>query len=192
VRDAHKNVSDAELLRRARRKDFAAFNSLFYRYRDRILRYVARFVKPDNAEDVLQEAFLLVYSRAEQYDPRWSAATWIYAIARNCSLKFLRKQRASHTVPMPDAVELLAEFAGGTDPADATVEADTEERIREAIRLMPPKERECLQLRRYKGLNYREIASACGCSERTVKTRLDNAGIFLAQRLTEIGILAAR
>src|SRR5437868_1134576 len=83
--------TDHQLLARVRERDAAAFEALFHRYRDPIRRHVLRLVRDGSAaEDLAQEVFLRVWTRAEQWDGRGSFRAWLYRIATNLCLNHLR------------------------------------------------------------------------------------------------------
>ena len=127
---------------------------------------------PAEAEEVTQDVFLKMISRAEQYDGRASVSTWLFAIAANACRDRLRSARRAD-VRLLDAV---AEPTATGDPVDAEApRAGEAAAVRAALARLTREQREALVLARYHGLPYAEIARTLGISEGAVKTRVFRA-----------------
>ena len=86
--------SDEVLMVRIAEGDITAYETLYDRYKNRILTFVVRFVgSREWAEDITQEVFLKVYRSPQSFDPRSRFLTWLYAVARNLSIDNLRRRR---------------------------------------------------------------------------------------------------
>src|SRR5262245_58707120 len=86
--------SDAELIDRDRKSDAAAFELLFVRYREPIRRHLAQIVRDDEAAgDLVQEVFVRVWTRADQWDGRGAFRAWLFRIATNEAISYLRSPR---------------------------------------------------------------------------------------------------
>ena len=86
--------SDQDLMRRVQERDAGAFETLFSRYREPLRRHRARTVRDDAAaDDLAQELFLRVWTRAEQWDGRGAFKAWLFRIAANIALNHLRSVR---------------------------------------------------------------------------------------------------
>ena len=159
----------ARLVAVAERGDRGAFASLFRHFGPRIRAYLLR-VGGDagRVDDVLQETFAAVWNRAVLYDrSRASAATWIFAIARNRRIDAFRRDRrpefdpddpALHPDPLPGGEEALA--------AQERAEA-----VRNALAVLSEEQREVLWLSFYEGESYPAIAIRLGIPLGTVKSR---------------------
>ena len=78
----------------------ARFKQLYAQYGEGILRHVARMVRSDAAQDLVQEAFLRAWQRAEQWDGRGTFKAWLYRIATNLALNHLRTVRRRREQPL--------------------------------------------------------------------------------------------
>jgi RNA polymerase sigma-70 factor (ECF subfamily) len=92
--------SDQHLMGRVRERDARAFEALFERYGELIRRHLARITRDDAAaQDLVQEVFLRVWTRAEQWDGRGPFKAWLYRIATNLALNHLRSVRRRREQP---------------------------------------------------------------------------------------------
>jgi RNA polymerase sigma factor (sigma-70 family) len=122
------------------------------------------------SEDLVQEVFL----RILKYRHTWAAnsgfTTWLYQVARNTHVDWLRKKR-----PEP-ALDEAPEVASGAIGADAALEDEQQARlVREALKRLPADKRELLIMARFQGLKYDQIASILACEVNTVKVRVHRA-----------------
>lgn len=184
--------SDDELACRIRARDGAAFELLFERYGEALGRHLGGFVRggpeaEDAAQDLLQETFLRVWTRAEQWHGQGSFKAWLYGIATNLALNYLRSLRRhpAQTLPGEDPVkwdegsreeDMLAPgwlVDSSVLGPDAALE-QTEERARlyRAIDGLPEAKREVFRLVHEMELSIRDAAGHLGIPEGTVKSRL--------------------
>jgi RNA polymerase sigma-70 factor (ECF subfamily) len=151
-------ADDRRLLEQIRRGDTEGAAELFERYGPALLRFSGRLLSDRaTAEEVTQEVFVKVISRAHQYDGRAEVASWLFAIAANACRDRRRRDRRATVVPL-EAVPEPAQRGEGIER-----------------RLMDREKREALVLARYHGLPYAEIASVLGISVGAVKTRIFRA-----------------
>jgi RNA polymerase sigma-70 factor (ECF subfamily) len=121
------------------------------------------------AEDAAQEAFIRAWQNLPNYRPRSPFRNWVYRIATNIALDFLRRER--ETVD----VEALS-LASSEEGPEAVVErGERGEQVRQAVLSLPSASRAVLVLREYEGLSYREIADTLGIPIGTVMSRLNYA-----------------
>lgn len=158
---------DLELVRRAARGDSAAVMSLYDRHSGPILALAQRILgNRDEAEEVLQDAFVRVWQEAASYDAnRAGFRAWICTIARNRALDVLRRRAT--------AQKMSASLEPPTGPArpDASIAADSE-RVKSALGQLPPPQRQAIELAYYEGLTHVEIAERLSAPLGTVKTRI--------------------
>jgi RNA polymerase sigma-70 factor (ECF subfamily) len=179
--------SDDELLRRIARREEAALDVLYTRYRALAFSVALRVVGDGaRAEDVVQDAFLSVWRKAGTYRPgRGSVRTWLSSIVRNRAIDIVRATR-ERTVHEDE--ELLL---GIHDPAPAVfdqVAASLDgEMTRDALQQLPVEQRHAIALAFFDGLSHSEIASQTGLPLGTVKSRV-RLGI---QRMRESLVMAA-
>jgi RNA polymerase sigma-70 factor (ECF subfamily) len=169
--DGLSEASDAELLRRvAERRDRAAFVVLFDRFAARVKAFMMRGgASAADADEIAQDVMVLVWRRAETFDPaRAAASTWIFTIARNRRIDVLRRTLR----PAPDPEDPL--FQPEPEP-DAGLRIDAEEReirIRALLGELAAEQREVLVAAFYDGLSHAEIAARLDLPLGTVKSRI--------------------
>lgn len=130
---------------------------------------------PQDAQDCAQEALLRAYRAFDSFRGQSSAKTWLYRIAYNACLDFLRKRK--------DAASLDALREAGFDPADSRMpqpgdrleRQELRRQIEYALTLLPEDQRAVIVLRDFQQLPYDEIAEVLEISEGTVKSRLSRA-----------------
>lgn len=164
-------ATDAELLAAvAERRDRGAFVELFNRYAGRIKAFMMRGgATADAADEAAQEAMLILWRRADAFDPgRASAAAWIFTIARNKRIDLIRREKR----PEPDMSDPLfaAEPATGSDKEAADKSRD--EAVRQALETLPGDQLEVVKLAFFEGLSHAEIADRVDAPLGTVKSRL--------------------
>ena len=178
---------DELLLRRAQRGDPEAFERLIGPMEQRIWRICWHYTgNREAAEDCGQEAMLRIWRNLENYRGDCALESWVYRIAANCCMDWLRKKKRDRSV----SVEPLREQ--GFDPADPApgteeqaVAADEQRRLREAIALLPEDQREALVMTQLEKVPYEEAARLLGTTEGTVKSRVNRAKARLREILSE-------
>ena len=133
---------------------------------------------PAEAEDCAQDAFVQAFQAWRRWRPDAPAEAWIHRIAVNRAISYRRRARIRS---VGELLRRLGKPAGSRDPAEVAVQPD----LLSALRSIPPKLAAAIVLRHYHGYNNREIAAALGVSERTVGTRLRQAGERLRGVLDE-------
>jgi RNA polymerase sigma-70 factor (ECF subfamily) len=174
---------DESLLERVRRGDAGGAEELFERYAPALLKFADRMLSDrEAAEEVTQEVFVKVISRAHQYDGRAAVSSWLFAIAANACRDRRRRDRRAAVVPLDSVGELPAAGVG----VEARL-ASRERRaaVRKALEGLSEEQREALVLARYHGLPYAEIARVLGISVGAVKTRIFRAVENLKARFSE-------
>jgi len=187
--------ADADVVQRARAGDHAAFRVLVERYQGRAYRLALRVLRDeDQAQDVVQDAFLKVYGSLDRFEGRSSFYTWLYRIVMNLCLDRKRRDRSDREVEWDE------ETAGGSlaDPTGADLaqsgpEAEVERSelrtcVTRAIETLPEDARRAIQLREIDGLSYKEIAEALGIPKGTVMSRLYYARRRLQEALRAAGV----
>jgi RNA polymerase sigma-70 factor, ECF subfamily len=190
-------VSDAALMARVQDQDSAAFALLYERYSGAILRRLENILRSEAAaQDLLQEVFLRVWLRAEQWTGQGSLKGWLYRIVTNLAFNHLRTLRRHPEQPlvMPDE-SAWDEWAEEEEPAvpgwlvDQSAagpvgELERSERsahLRGLIEALPEEKREVFRLVQEMELTIRDAAGRLGIPEGTVKSRLHYAQKKLSQ-----------
>jgi RNA polymerase sigma-70 factor, ECF subfamily len=172
---------DAALVARMRAGDDQALARLYDRWARPAFALILQIVRdPDDADDTLEETFYQAWRQAARFDPaRGTVATWLLTIARSRALDRVRSYRRLREEPLtPDSAAI-----GAVIVADSAEEAERRERVAEALRTLPPEQREVVELAYFSGLSQTEIAERTGQPLGTVKTRTRLAGQKLRERL---------
>lgn len=168
---------EAELIRRAARGEEQAFEALVKSHQMRAFR-VARHMVPsdDDAQDIVQEAFLRVFRSLERFDFQYSFSTWLNRIVTNLAIDHLRRRRlvTQPTGGEDDDGESWDADLPSTAPAPSErIEAsETARKVRECIAALAPHFQSVLTLREIEGLPCTEIAKLVGATHVTVRWRL--------------------
>jgi RNA polymerase sigma-70 factor, ECF subfamily len=179
--------SEASAIARGlRRRDPVLLDRLIEQYQHRLLRYLVHLAgNRELAEDLFQETWIRVLERGHQYDGKHEFSTWLYAVARNLTLDYLRKK---HPVSLDGLME--DEDHAPLEPVDTQplaweVVANLEqaERISTALVAIPAEYRETVVLRFQEGMALDEIANVTGAPLGTVKSRLYRGLNLLMSRL---------
>jgi RNA polymerase sigma-70 factor, ECF subfamily len=161
----------ADLLRRvAEQADPAAFRELYQTYGPRVKAYMMRRgADAATAEDLAQETLLNVWRRASLYAAdKGSAATWIFAIARNVRIDRLRREMPFQELPEGGSEQATDEAA----PDEVLAEKERQTRVRAVLSQLPPEQHEVVSLSYVEGLSHGEIAGRLGLPLGTVKSRM--------------------
>ncbi|RJQ08627.1 MAG: sigma-70 family RNA polymerase sigma factor [Bacillota bacterium] len=181
--------TDLVLVERCQQGQVEYFGDLVARYQSRIYNMAYRILhNREEAEDITQETFLNVYRALDSFKgDRFSP--WIYKIASNLCLDYLRRRRPSVVsldAPVGPDGDITREMADETrSPEDAALADALGSHVQRAIDSLPPKYRAVVVLRHMQDLAYEEIADALGLPLGTVKTRLFRAREILRVRLAE-------
>ena len=182
---------DERLIALTRRGQHAAFETLFSRYHSRLLSFCRHMLgSREDAEDVLQEAFLKAYEHLGNFQGNSKFYTWIVRIAVNEALMKLRKRRGDRTVPLDEPVDtgeemVQREIAVWEDnPEQHYSREEIQEILDQAIETLKPDFRTVFTLRDIEELSTEETAEALGISIPAVKSRLLRARLALREKLT--------
>lgn len=167
-------MTDAELIKGCKRGDRKAQHELYVRTSEKIYGLLLRMTRnPDVAFDLTQDAYLLAFNRIGQFNGDSSLGTWLYRIAVNEALQFMRRKG---TV-LAEASLLEASTPGDVERISTRMD------VNGALDLLDTSDRTILILRYKEGLDYREIADVLDCAAGTVASRLNRARDRLRQVL---------
>ncbi|MBS1827855.1 MAG: RNA polymerase sigma factor [Acidobacteria bacterium] len=186
-------MDDVALVERARQGDAASFSELVSRYDRKIYRLARHITNSDeDAEDVLQEAFLKAYEHLDGFQGNAKFYTWLVRIAVNESLMKLRKRKSDRTVSLDEPAEngdepMVREIAVWDGNPEQQYSSDELRAILDkAIANLKPAFRTVFLLRDVEELSTEETAAALDLSVPAVKSRLLRARLELRERLTRI------
>jgi RNA polymerase sigma factor (sigma-70 family) len=149
--------SDEELVRLYQSGEESAFNELVLRYQEKIYWVARRFTNDhDNADDITQEVFCKMFESLRTFRGDSSLYTWLYRIAVNVSLNFLRRQKVRDFFRLDE----LFEVEGDESEAPDTIveKAEHQALVEEAVASLPEKQRAVFVMRYYEELPYEQIA----------------------------------
>jgi RNA polymerase sigma-70 factor (ECF subfamily) len=186
--------SDTELIDRVRNGDAAAFELLFVRYREPIRRHLAQIVRDDEAAgDLVQEVFVRVWTRADQWDGRGAFKAWLFRIATNQAISYLRSprrreqslDRALGAGPGDEAPAWVVE-SPALGPDVRAFFAERHASLRRLVDRLPSEKRAVFRMVHEAEMDVREVAETLGIPEGTVKSRLHYARKWLARAWQQV------
>jgi RNA polymerase sigma-70 factor, ECF subfamily len=185
----------AELVRRCRAGDGAAWEEIVQTYSRRIYNLAYRFTsRADTAEDLTQEVFIRVYRSLEQYKPKQGdLQNWLMRLARNLIIDDYRKRQRA---PQDEAADDLEDHQYHLRAAGNTVQREMERRelgvqVQAGIDKLSADLRTCVILRDIEELSYQEIVDLLKIPEGTVKSRINRGRIELAKILRRMRVVEA-
>lgn len=184
---------DAQLMLRVKDGDEHSFGLLLEKHRNPVIHFVYRMVQ-DRAvsEEISQEVFLRVYRSRATYEPTARFTTWLFRIATHLALNWLRdgrKEKGHQRLDAPARSEKDGELPA-REVSDRTPSVEQRmvyqtklQEVREAIAMLPEKQRAAVLMHKYEEMEYSQIASVLECSESAVKSLLFRAYETLRARL---------
>jgi RNA polymerase sigma factor (sigma-70 family) len=177
-----KAQQDIQLVNKARKGDQLAYGELLGRYRDAIYFMLLKMVNsPVDAEDLTIEAFGKAFKNIDQYTPNFAFSTWLFKIATNNCIDFIRKKRASH-VSLDQTIDGEESLAPSTliqsddpDPESYMINQQKIKHMRKIVSRLKPRYRQLVELRYFKEYSYDEIAAELDIPIGTVKAQLFRA-----------------
>ena len=169
----------------------AAFSELMTRYKGQLYRFIFRYLgSPSEAEDLLQDTFAKIYTKAANYDPAWKVSTWFYRIALNTCRDYSRKQRLRRFVSLdnidnghdgkpyfPEQVDL------GPDVEHLVIHREALRNVARAMNSLPHKMRSALVLYSIEGRSQAECAEILGLSRKSVEMLVYRARQKLREKI---------
>ena len=172
---------DAELIIAARSGVEKAFAQLLKRYKEAIYFMILKMVhNKSDAEDLTIEAFEKAFINIRQYEPHFAFSTWLFCIASNNAIDFLRKKRVV-SVPLESSVtndkNTFVEYTynirtNADDPEEAFIKQQNARILHRAVSALKPRYRTLLEMRYFKEYSYAEICKALNLPLGTVKVQL--------------------
>lgn len=183
VRHLDEGAADRELVDRARQGDHDALDHLLRRHQEVAYRVALGLVHdPDQAADVVQDAFLKAFVNLGGFRGEARFRTWLLSIVVNEARGGLRKSGRRRETPLDEAPPLATP---GADPADATVRHAESERARAGLARLPEKQRLAVQLRVDEGLSFREVGEIIGSTEGAARVNYHHGIHRLREMLQE-------
>lgn len=171
------NKTDQELVAFAL-KEQKYYEHLVKRYEDKLMRYIIRLsgVSKEDAEDILQDVFIKVYIKLNDFDSRFKFSSWIYRIAHNETITHLRKMKIRPRIISSDATPLILNLIKDESDTEKNIDAKLLlEKISKVINNIGEKYKEVLVLKYLEEKDYQEISDILSKPMGTVATLLKRA-----------------
>lgn len=178
---------DYRLVKAAIGGDQKAYAQLMDRYRDSIYFMLLKMVNNrDDADDLTIEAFGKAFNKLHQYTPNYAFSTWLFKIASNNCIDFIRKKKKKQLLSLDkplegnDGGEMTMDVPSGTlDPEETYIKEQKKILMHGVVEKLKPRYRTLVELRYFKEFSYEEIAQELDLPLGTVKAQLFRAREFL-------------
>ena len=186
-------IEEIKYVKRAARGDSRAFEELVMLYQGPVYNLCFRMVgNAEDAADMSQEAFLKAWKNLEGFQFESAFSTWLYRLASNCCLDFLRSRKRRPTISLvttndEDEEQVMDVEDTAPGPEEQLFTREDREILQKALGEIDPEQRQILTLRVVNDLSYGEIAEILGIKEGTVKSRLSRARENLRKKVLQIG-----
>jgi len=193
VSQTYEGIGDADVMLRVKAGDDSAFAYLVQKYRRPMVSFMYRMAhNAAAAEDLAQEVFLRVYRSRQNYEPSAKFSTWLYRIATNLAVNYVRDTRHERPESMVSVDEADPETGLTMDVRDTSLTAEEailrRERmaaIRQRVQALPERQRMAVLMHKYQQMDYRQIAQVLKLSESATKSLLFRAYETLRVQLKE-------
>ena len=182
---------DMELVTKARSGDQHAYSVLMARYKDSINYMLLKMVhNRDDADDLTIEAFGKAFLHLDKYTPDFAFSTWLFKIALNNAIDFIRKKKL-HTLSLDDENDESSKYAfskiktSALDPEESIIKDQRAGLMRTILDELNPKYKTLIEMRYFEELSYEEIAEKLNMPLGTVKAQLFRGRNFLYELLAE-------
>jgi RNA polymerase sigma-70 factor (ECF subfamily) len=177
------SADDHRLIAECLKGDTAAFGELVRRYQDRLFNTVYRLVDhAEDAQDVVQDAFLNAYQALDSFKGDSLFFTWLYRIAVNTAISLKRKQRVVISMDAGRTDGAVVEPADASEfsrPGQALEQAEQERRIHKALQQLSSEHRAVLVMKDMEGQKYETMAEILQVPIGTIRSRLHRARVEL-------------
>lgn len=179
---------EEELVARCRAGDVTAFGEIYARYEQAIFRFAYRMLgNREDANDIRQETFLRAYRAMPAFRGDCSLQTWLFRVCANLCRSHARSRSYHESYCRWAAAEGSPEsHRERADPAALVDRSHTTAIIRQALRSLPPAQRELIVWREYEELSCEQIAGILGCAPATVRVKLFRARRRLKERVESL------
>ncbi len=187
--------TDEELVARSKTGDIDSFNQLVKRWERPIFALAYRTLgREEDARDITQETFLRAFRALAGFKGDAKFSSWLYRIALNLCRDWMRRERRTPLVAVPEGVDVeqLAADQGPVETVeDLAARAELSREVARAMEHLPAEQRQAIILKEYHGLTFQEIADLMKCPLSTVKTRVYQ-GLSTLRKQLEAQMAAGR
>ncbi len=187
-----RKIEDQKLIARARNGDQKAYEELMIKYRNLVYHVMIKMVRnPQEAEDLLQEAFITAFKALASFNEEYAFSTWLMKIATNNCIDFLRKKKLkTFSIDEPvkykeDQVKIEVPDVDPT-PEKYLLAEERSKILDDAIQSLPPRYRHVIVLRHKEEKSYEEISDILKLPLGTVKARIFRAREMLNKKVKDL------
>jgi len=171
-KDKCDKLTDRQMILKAL-EDVDYFTCMYLRYESQLKRYILKISKvtPQEAEDILQEAYIKIWRNLNAIDPSMKLSSWLYRIIYNQTISNWRKKKGAAIITLDEKVaQTIFEDLENKDSEEINDRA-----VQKAINGLPAKYKDVIILKYFENMNYEEISDILKIPEGTVAVRLNRA-----------------
>ena len=177
-------VDDAAAVAQARGGDHEAFRVLVERHSRSLFRLAYRMTgRQEDAEDVVQEAFVRAYRQLGRFEARSNFGTWLYCIGFNCAIDYMRARPHREATETDETLEQLSGQSQGPSTHDLAYAGEIGGRVQEALETLSPQERAAFLMRHHQGCSIEEI-----CQVLDLRSNAAKHSIFRAVKKMRVAL----
>ena len=173
--------TDSELIERWKAGDSRSATQIVARHADALARFAVSSGERDEIEELVQDTFVRAFSSIDSFRGDSSLRTWLFTIERRLMLDRRRSERRQKAMVAVDPADAVTEY----DALDALVAEEAESKVRRAVDLLSPMQREVFTLRVEQGMSYRDIADIVGSTEGAARVHYHNAMRAVKESVSE-------
>lgn len=174
-----KKLTDNELIKVLKCKNPLVHNEIIERYQKRLFIYIYRFIgNKEESEDLLQNVFLKVYKYCEKFDTKRKFSSWIYRIAHNEAVNYIKRKNIKKFISLEDFVsdkDRIETKSDAKSPMEVWISKELRHEMKEALKKIPGKYKEVLEMRYFQEKSYEEISEVLKKPVNTVGTLINRA-----------------
>lgn len=184
------SLEDDKLVKRAIKGDQDAFKLLMNKYQKPLYYHIIKMVKNnEQVEDIIQESFVKAFSNLDSYNTNYAFSTWLYRITTNHTIDYLRKKKLKTTsinepIRAKDG-EMQFQIVGNAETDRKIIRKERKKIVSDAIKNLPEKYREVIEMRHLEELSYQEISEQLDLPLGTVKAHIFRAREMLYKALID-------
>ncbi len=182
------NKIDQQLLAAAKIGDQKAYTALMDKYKNSVYHIILRIVrKPEDAEDLMIETFAKAFDHLEQYSIEYAFSTWLFKIASNTCIDFLRKKRIDKVSLENENAKITdsLNFSTGSNPETEFIKSQRARQMQQLVSNMDETFSRVISLRYFKEFSYEEISAELNIPVGTIKVQLHRAKRILQDKFSE-------
>jgi len=184
-------LTDEQLIKKFQEGDVGAYNKIVYRYKDRLLNFIYRYLNDiDRSEDLVQDTLIKLYTHKDSYKEIAKFSTWLYTIASNLARTELRKIKRRRTFSVTELSREDREFiisSPDLEPDDQNLSKNFQESVQWALSELSDDFRTVVILRDIQELSYEDISKIVNVPLGTTKSRINRGRVKLQELLKKKG-----